>query len=111
FRTRGGYILSLSPELSRLERRCLGFDRAQSPIVFMVTWCKPIDTVHPLLRKLEEYSRQPIAPFHLDGAVYPGPLVLPSDGSSCQIRPVPGLRPLLKFEVTFVDEENVQSNT
>ena len=33
FRNSGGYVLAISPEYSRLVRRCLGFDRTHQAIV------------------------------------------------------------------------------
>jgi hypothetical protein len=42
FRKSGGYVLAISPEYSRLERRCLGFDRTFTPIATAATWFKSI---------------------------------------------------------------------
>lgn len=109
--TNGGYILSLSPEMSRLERRCLGFDRTHSLTFVMTTWSKPIDTVHPFLRQLQEYSRQPVAPFYLSGATHPAPITTLAGESPPALRPIPGLQALLKFEATLVDELDVEPGT
>ena len=43
FRNSGGYVLAISPEYSRLVRRCLGFDRTHQALLTEPTWFKPID--------------------------------------------------------------------
>jgi len=111
FRKGGGYVLAISPEYSRLERRCLGFDRTFTPIATAATWFKPIDSVNPLLLKFRKYCSAPIAPFVFDGAIYSGMRSGLKASSVSSLRPTPGLNPLLKFEVEFVDEENVKPNT
>lgn len=108
FRQQGGYLLALSPEHSRLARRCLGFDRTHRVILMMMTWCKPIDSVSPILRTLREYSRRPVAPFLVGGAVHGGPTLTPESSDPAL---VPGTDALLKFEVTFVDERDVKPGT
>src|SRR5258708_1913762 len=107
FRNAGGYVLAISPEYSRLVRRCLGFDRTHQAIVTEPTWFKPIDSVHPLLRKFREHCSAPIAPFLFDGVTYVGPRSVLNSLSPPDVRPVPGLQPLLKFEVNFIDEDDV----
>src|SRR5260370_16961447 len=110
FRQRGGYILALSPERSRLERRCLGFDRTHRVILMMMTWCKPIDTINPFLRKLREYVAAPVASFILGGAVHAGP-ALTADSSNPALLPASGADAMLKFEITIVDEADVKPDT
>ena len=69
-RNSGGYVLAISPEYSRLERRCLGFDRTHQAVAFAPTWFKPIDSVHPLLPQFRRHCSGPIAPFLFTGATY-----------------------------------------
>jgi hypothetical protein len=111
FRKSGGYVLAISPEYSRLQRRCLGFDRTFTPITAAATWFKPIDSVNPLLLKFRKYCSAPIAPFLFDGAIYAGLRSALKGSSIPHLRPTPGLKPLLKFEVEFVDEESIKPNT
>lgn len=108
-RSDGGYLLAISPETQRLTQRCLGFDRTHVAITAAVMWVKPINTAHPFLRQLQDYARSPVAPFLLDGAVYDGdPSVAPSPS---YLREITSVNPLLKFEVTIIDEADVQPDT
>jgi hypothetical protein len=111
FRNSGGYVLAISPEYSRLVRRCLGFDRTHQPLVTEPTWFKPIDSVHPMLRRLREHCSAPVAPFLFDGVTYLGPRSVLNPSSPPDVRPIPGLKPLLKFEVNFIDEDAVTPNS
>jgi hypothetical protein len=107
FRNSGGYVLAISPEYLRLERRCLGFDRTHQAVAIAPTWFKPIDSVHPLLRRFRRHCSAPIAPFLFTGATYVGPRGVLTPASAPDIRPIPKLDPLLKFEVKFIDENEV----
>ena len=111
FRKSGGYVLAISPEPSRLERRCLGFDRTHRAMPFVAIWIKPINSVHPLLRSLRKYCSAPIAPFVFGGVTYMGPKGVLSPSSPPDLPPIRGLQPLLKFEVTFIDEDDVTPNS
>ena len=73
FRNSGGYVLAISPVYSRLQRRCLGFDRTHQAVAFAPTWFKPIDTVNPVLRQFRRSCSSPIAPFLFTGSTYIGP--------------------------------------
>ena len=111
FRKRGGYVLTISPEPTHLKRRCLGFDRAHQVMGVGPIWLKPIDSVHPLLQRFRNYCSSPIAPFFFDGVTYAGPTSGLRQSVPLEISPIPGLEPLLKFEVTFVDEDEVTPNS
>jgi hypothetical protein len=111
FRKSGGYVLAISPEYSRLQRRCLGFDRTFTPIAAAATWFKQIDSVNPLLLKFRKYCSEPIAPFSFDGVIYTGLRSGLKTSSIPPLRPIPDLKSLLKFEVEFIDEESVKPNT
>ena len=107
FRKSGGYVLAISPEYSRLERRCLGFDRTHRAMAVTANWFKPIDSIHSLLRSFREHCSAPIAPFLFGGATYVGPRSVLSSSPPPDVSPIRGLQPLLKFEVTFIDEDDV----
>jgi hypothetical protein len=111
FRNTGGYVLAISPEYSRLERRCLGFDRTHRAMAFAPTWFKPIDSVHPLLRRFRQHCTAPIAPFLFDGVTHAGSRDLLTTSPTPPVLPIPGVKPLLKFEVTFIDEADVTPNS
>jgi hypothetical protein len=110
FRKSGGYVLGVSAESSRLERRCSEFDRTHRPLVFTPMWFKTMDSVNPFLLDFRKYCAAPIAPFILDGVTY-DPRDRLSASSVPDVHPIPGLAPLLKFEVAFVDEDDVAPNT
>jgi len=107
----GGYVLALSAEYSRLARRCLGFDRSHRPMVFAPTWFKRMDSLNPFVLQFRTYCQAPIAPFLFDGVVHAGPRRLQEASSPPDLRPVRALLPLLKFAVTFIDEDQVTPNT
>ena len=111
FLKKGGYVLAISPEFTRLERRCLGFDRAHRTIGVGPIWYKPIDSVNPLLRKFRNYCSSPIAPFFFGGVTYVGPTSGLGHLAPPDVSLIPGLEPLLKFEVNFVDEDEVTPNS
>ena len=103
----GGYVLAIAPEYWRLRQRCLGFDRAHQAIAFSATWFKRMDSIHPELRQLREYCSQPLAPFSFGGVTYIGPRNVLNPHTLPNVLPIAGLVPLLKFEATFADEDNV----
>lgn len=107
FKKDGTYLLAVSPELSRLTRRCLGYERTSRIIAMMPCWVKPIDSTHPMLRELREYVAGFPCPFLLSGVLLP-PLLLLSRAAAPPVRQIPGLKPLLKFEATFVEEDGVK---
>ena len=111
FRKSGGYVLAISPENSRLKRRCLGFDRTSRVMTGAATWFKPIDSVHLLLRRFRSDCSTPIAPFVFDGVTYVGPQDVLTAASPPDVRTIRSLQPLLKFEVTFIDEDDVTPNS
>jgi hypothetical protein len=114
FRKSGGYVLAISAEHLRLERRCLGFHRTHTPIIFGPTWFKELDTVNPLLLKFRSYCSGPIAPFLFNGVVYDSPLSTwrgSGESAPSDLQLIPGLDPLLKFEAEFIDEDRASPNT
>jgi hypothetical protein len=106
FRKAGGYVLAISAEPTRLQERCLRFNRTHRPVTFGATWLKPIDTVNPFLLQFRKYRSAAIAPFLFDGVAYGKPRAIVGPPSSPNFNPISGLSPLLKFEATFVDEES-----
>ncbi len=111
FRKNGGYVLALGPEPLRLGRRCLGFDRVHRPLISLVTWFKPIESVQPILRELMEYKKEPISPFVVVCSQYPGNLPAFGASSAAHLQDIREIRPLLKFEATFVEESQVVPGT
>ena len=112
FRKSGGYVLAISAEPSRLTQRTLGFDRTHRTMLAGATWFKPMDSTHPLLLRFRERCSAPIAPFLFEGVRFPGPPSgLRSSPVPTDLARIPGLQPLLKFEVQFVDEDQARPET
>ena len=108
FRRSGGYVLAISVEHSRLQRRCLGFDRAHRALLVGPIWIKPIRSINPVLKSFREHCSASISPFFLTAATYIGPASVLSPSVPPELSPIRGLQPLLKFEVTFIDEADVR---
>jgi hypothetical protein len=110
-RSKGGFLLGLTPEAARLKHRCLGFDRTHRVLMAAPTWVKPIDSVQPFLLEIKDYLKGPISPFYLEGAWYDGEELPASRFIPPAVRQIAGLKPLLKFEATIVDEADVEPGT
>jgi hypothetical protein len=100
----GSYVVMLSPEATRLERRCLGYDRTSTTLITSTTWCKPIDSVSPHLLQMKEYLSGTMSPFFFNGVLASGPI---STFSRPNITILPEIQPLLKFEATVINESSV----
>ena len=111
FLNSGGYLLAITPQHSRFVRRCQGFDRSHQTITIAPTWSKPMTTLHPVLRTFRNYCSQSLAPFYLDAATYTGPRNALTISSTPDITPITTIEPLLKFDVSFVNENDVTPNT
>ena len=111
FRKSGGYILAISPEFTRRERRCIGFDRTNLAKCVGPFWIKSMDSVHPMLKHFKSYCSASIAPFFFTGVTYVGPSSALTPSLLPDLSPIPGLKPLLKFEVTLVNEDAVKPNS
>lgn len=111
FRENGGYLLTIEPEVTHLERRCLGFDRAHRATACSTMWIKSIQTIHPMLKRLREYSSRILSPFLFHGAIYTGSHSLLDASSPPKVSPLSVVPPLLKFTANFVDEKDVVPNS
>ena len=111
FRKSGGFLLILSPELNQLERRCIGFNRTHIPTIFKAIWIKQIDTVQPFLLSVRDYAQGSIAPYFFGGVTYSGPLTEQTSSSAPAVQQISGLEPLLKFEISFIDETEVKPHS
>ena len=111
FRENGGYLLTIEPEVTHLERRCLGFDRAHRAMTCSTMWVKSIRTVHPTLKRLRQYSSWILSPFLFHGATYAGNHSVLDPSSPPEVSPLLVVPPLLKFKANFVDEKDVVPNS
>jgi hypothetical protein len=74
------------------------------PIHFFQSWIKKMDTTHHGLLDLREYHRALIAPIAVGPVLMPSSLIVPDGGMS--MRPVEGVRPLIKFQFGFTEEDD-----
>ena len=98
----GGYLLGISREPSRA--------LALSPVpaffdaVHLVqSWIKTIDTTNKTLLDLREYCRALIAPVAVGPVLMPPLMIVPD--ARVPMRSVEGVRPLVKFQLDFGDED------
>ena len=103
FEKAGGYKLAVSPNPRALADRAFGYDAVFDPMWFTVTWIKSIDTTSQPLRDLRKYLEEgSLRPVLFSGAIYTG--LDTSHVAVDFLKPIDGLRELLKFEMRFVDE-------
>lgn len=103
FRDQNRYLLALSPEPTRLTRRCLGFERVLQALPTFPIWVKHQDQTNPWLRQFEKYCRNLVSPFLLDGAVYSG-LAVGGRPEPSLMTSLPPQSKILKFSARFSDE-------
>jgi hypothetical protein len=103
FHKSSGYTIIIGPDTQKLVDRTLTHDAVFQPISFQVCWAKPIDTVSEPLKELRTFLDVGIRPFKLSAATYSG-LTSPGAAMLDLVRPVRGVRDLLKFSIRFVDE-------
>ncbi|QOW24822.1 hypothetical protein [Lysobacter sp. H23M47] len=60
-----GYVLTVSQQHSLLRWRLDGLNTSDHPLVVTMSITKRLDTRHPFLERLADYSRRPIAPLLL----------------------------------------------
>ncbi len=106
----GGYVLGISPHSDRMYRRLSGHDRTSSPILFLATWIKKFDSRNPMLEGLRKYKQSVVSPF-IFSAVLRSPQKQLEQLQPSELHPISAVQSLLKFEATFVDEDDVQPNT
>jgi hypothetical protein len=105
FRKAGGYLLGLSPEKRRLEKRCMGYARVLHIVTFFASWIKQLDSVNPHLLRIRDYCKRFPAPVLVGAAHLPAAHSI-SAAQHKMVVPIDGITPILKFEMQFVDEEN-----
>jgi hypothetical protein len=57
-----GYVLAISQQLDLMRWRIGGIDTSKQPWILGVSHMKRLDSRHPSLERLAEYSRMPVAP-------------------------------------------------
>ncbi|MGX9356638.1 hypothetical protein ACS3SW_16175 [Roseobacteraceae bacterium S113] len=86
-----GYVISVSQQPDIMRWRLMGLDTTFNPITFTVSVIKRLDTRHPFLSELAEYSRKPVAPVWLTVAGTP-----PNSRARRGSLSTQGFQPLLK---------------
>ncbi len=66
-----GYVLAISQQPDLMRWRLAGLDTALRPLMVGMTHMKRLDSRHPYLERLADYSRQPVAPVVLTIAQLP----------------------------------------
>lgn len=104
----GGYRVVISPEPRRALIRLRGYDRGHRRLSLTGSYIKQFDTTSPALLELKRYIAGFPSPVLIDGAwlstLAPSPAVV-------DIRPIDGVSPLLKFELTIIDEAAVSPDS
>lgn len=105
----GGYIVGLNPEPRRLEQRAAGFNRTYQPLYSFATWQHNLTAIGPQVQEFRKYKQGFLSPFLLSADVTSDAIMRAPGGLMPRLIQVsPGI---LKFEATFIDEEDVQANT
>lgn len=103
FHTSNGYTVIIGPNSEKLVDRVFRYDAILEPLAFQASWVKPIDTLSDPLKEIRAFLENGIRPFILSAATYSG-LTTPGAAMLDLVRPVRGIRNLLKFTIRFVDE-------
>ncbi len=103
FGKRDGYTVIIGADPERLVNRILKYDVVAEPSSFLVFWIKPIDTLSSQLKNIRRFLERGIRPFILSAATYSG-LTAPDAQFPDHLKPVDGIKNLLKFKIRFVDE-------
>lgn len=102
FLKKGGYILGITPDQERWEARTTSGDPMLDPLLLVLIWMKPIDTVHPMLTRIRNYYQEAFtAPIAFTAAVTPNPGII---ATATGLLPIEDIEPLVKFKWHFVDE-------
>lgn len=66
-----GYVLAICQQPDLMRWRVAGLDTALRPLMVAMTHMKRLDSRHPYLDRLADYSRQPVAPVVLTVGILP----------------------------------------
>lgn len=108
FQKSGGYRFVISADPESQMAHMLRNDEVAEPVSLQVSWIKQIDSVSKPLLDLREYLEKGIRPFILSAGVYvgaekPKPGMAPTN----QIKSITGIKDLLKFKISFLDEGSI----
>jgi hypothetical protein len=103
FHQSNGYTIIIGANTEKLINRTFRYDAVLEALIFQVYWAKPIDTLSEPLKEMRAFLEFGIRPFKLSAATYSG-LTTPGAGMLDLVKPVRGVRDLLKFSARFVNE-------
>ena len=107
FHGSNGYTIIIGANTEKLIDRVLRYDAIFEPLTFQASWAKPIDTLSDPLKEIRAFLEVGIRPFKLSAATYSG-LTTPRAAMPDLVKPVRGVRDLLKFSARFVNEGSEQ---
>ena len=110
FTKEGGYRLCINPEITAFYKRVFRYDTVVNPMAFQLIWIKPIDTISKALIDMRRIlSTGIIRPFLLQAARYSGISLSAKAFNPRLIEPISFGQELLKFEISFVDEDSADN--
>jgi hypothetical protein len=105
-----GYLIGISPTREYLDKRFLSMNLIHDPLYSLLTWVKPIDTRSIGIEQIRKYkSEHLISPILFGGVIRNSSRTTAPMGNH-DLLPI-AVEPLLKFRVTFIDEDDVQPHT
>ena len=107
FMDKGGYLLGITPEFHRWQARTIAGDPLLDPLMMMLSWVKPIDSVNPLLLDIKDYYEAIVAPIAFTARLSTSTNNLNPFG----LTPIAGIKPLIKFIWTFTTEKTATNST
>lgn len=102
--------MGISPTSEYLDKQFFSMNLIHDPFYTFLTWVKPIDTRSPQIEQIREYkTKHFISPIMFGGVTSDVSIQTPSASD----RKLSGIavEPLLKFRVTFAEEDSVQPHT
>lgn len=97
----GSYTFALGREMQRFTDQLTNYDRAFAHMPMTPVWMLPIPTSGEHLRQFSDWRRGPVRPFLLTVSSLPAGGD-PSRRMPSALRPIPGIKSILKFECTIV---------
>ena len=95
----GSYNIWISPEINHFLYRTIPQAELFETMAMNLSWVKPLDTTHEMVRQLKLYCESPLHPVVISAAIGN-----PNNPSIHQITPVPGWKGILKFGLRIIEQ-------